>query len=328
MRILIVGSGKAWRFEATVERAFRRAGHTTLLLDDRQATRRLGRRLTQRWLLARAQRFDPDFVLLSKCLGTELTTVERLIRGRGNAMWYSDPQWYPHLERPDISHIAGVARRANVLFVPAFAQEWAAIGANARFLPFAGDRDIRPARVTTARSGVAFLGAAYDPARVEFIAAVARNAPLTVWGPGWERYADFIPWSGRTVEGAEFARVCSGAAITLGVTSAAAEGHPYYTDRMFLVILAGGFYLGEGGYNPPGMLRGGEHCAWFESRDECVERIRYYLAHPDERERIREQGERFVRAYHTYDQRIHNFLSGEAWVSPLDASSATSPSDP
>lgn len=314
MRILILGSNKQWRLEATLERAFKRAGHTTLLLDDRRATQLLGRRVAQRWLRARATRFSADFVLLSKSLGADLETVHHLVRDRPNAMWYSDPQWYPHLDRPDIAHIASVARIANVLFVPAFESEWRRIGANARFLPFAADRDIMPIVPSAPRSGVAFLGAAYDRGRMEFLADIAARIPLTVWGPGWKNYSDRVPWSGRTAEGIDFARVCSSAAVTLGITAANATGYPYYTDRMFIVILAGGFYLGEGGLNPPGLLQDGEHCAWYGTREECIDRIRYYLASPAERERIRIAGERFVREHHTYDNRIQNILSGTAFT--------------
>jgi hypothetical protein len=87
MRILIVGSARSWRIESCFERAFRRARHKTLLVDDRRLARMIGRAATQRWLRLRLERFKPDFVLLSKCLGVELETVETMVRDRENAMW-------------------------------------------------------------------------------------------------------------------------------------------------------------------------------------------------------------------------------------------------
>ena len=36
MRILMIGSNNPWRMEAALERAFHRAGHDTLLIDDRR----------------------------------------------------------------------------------------------------------------------------------------------------------------------------------------------------------------------------------------------------------------------------------------------------
>src|SRR5690606_15638098 len=112
---------------------------------------------------------------------------------------------------------------------------------------------------------------------------------------------------------------CSNAAIVLGLTAKNATGFPYYTDRMFIAMLAGGFYLGEGGYHPPGLLEDGVHCGWFTDMESCREKIRYYLHHPDEREAIRRAGEEFVRRYHTYDQRIQHFLTGEAWSDPQNS---------
>src|SRR5918997_2358742 len=117
MRILLIGSDKTWRMERGIESALRRMGHETLLLDDRRLKRNVGRALAQRWVLWRARRFDPEFVFLSKCLGLELETVRRVIRGRRNAMWYMDPQWYREIDRWDVGHALGVARLADTFHV-------------------------------------------------------------------------------------------------------------------------------------------------------------------------------------------------------------------
>ena len=84
-----------------------------------------------------------------------------------------------------------------------------------------------------------------------------------------------------------------------------------------MVILAGGFYLGQGTPGLTEMLRDGDHCAWYKDIESCLEKIAYYLVKPQQRERIRREGQVFVRDHHTFDQRIHNLLSGEAFVNPL-----------
>jgi spore maturation protein CgeB len=61
----------------------------------------------------------------------------------------------------------------------------------------------------------------------------------------------------------------------------------------------------------------GDHCAWYTDLDSCIERIDYYLKNSATRERVRRQGQHFVSEYHTFDQRIHNLLSGEEFVNPL-----------
>jgi spore maturation protein CgeB len=85
-----------------------------------------------------------------------------------------------------------------------------------------------------------------------------------------------------------------------------------------MVILAGGFYLGHGTPGLTAMLRGGDHCAWYNDIDSCLDKIGYYLENVASRERIRREGEAFVRRHHTFDQRIHNLLSGEAFVNPIE----------
>jgi hypothetical protein len=319
MRVLIIGSAHPWRMERAIERALRRAGHTTLLLDDRKLKRTIGRTLTQRWVSSRANRFDADFVFLSKCRALELETVARIIEGRDNAMWYHDPQWHRDLDRPDIGHIAAVGRLAKTFFITGFVEEWRAHGLRAKLLPAAGDSAIAPEPYNPRfASEVTFIGTGYDPERAKFLLQVAREFRLRVWGLGWERWARELNWGGRPVEGDEFEAVCSSSLITLGVNPARAAGASTYTsDRTWMVLLAGAFLLTPGTEGMKRMLRGGEHCAWYDDIESCIAQISYYLANAGERQRIQSEGEKFARMYHTYDQRIENLLQHREFVNPI-----------
>jgi spore maturation protein CgeB len=83
------------------------------------------------------------------------------------------------------------------------------------------------------------------------------------------------------------------------------------------VMLAGGFYLAE--YTPgvASMLKDGEHCAFYTDAESCVSQVDRYLADATARNEIRASGEAFVRAHHTYDQRIANLLEDREFVNPL-----------
>lgn len=319
LRILLVGSDNPWRMETAVECAFRRLGHTTLLIDDRRMKRRIGRSLTQRWATWHASRFRPDFVFLSKCLALDPETVAAIINGRPNAMWYHDPQWYRDLDRPDIAHIATIGRLARTFFVTGFEAEWRAHGLNARFLPAAGDAGIRPVpHDEKFASDVAFIGTGYDADRAKLLMRVARDQNVRVWGPGWDEWKEPLNWDGKSVEGRDFAAVCSSSRVVLGINPTRAVGGVSYTsDRTWMVMLAGGFYLAQ---RTPGlavMLREGEHCAFYDNAASCVEQCRTYLGDPSARNRIRAAGEAFVRANHTYDQRVTNLLENREFVNPL-----------
>jgi hypothetical protein len=305
--------------ERATERALRRAGHDTLLIDDRRAKRLLGWRLTQRWALFHARRYEPDFVFLSKCLTLDPKTVTAIIDDKPNAMWYHDPQWYRNVDRLDIGHIASVGKLSRTFFVSGFDAEWRALGLPAKYLPAAGDAAIIPASFDARfASDVTFIGTGYDPARSAILLEVAKKHDVRVWGLGWEEWREPLKWSGKPVEGKKFAAVCSSSKITLGINPAIAKGGSNYTsDRTWMAILAGAFYLGQGTPGMREMLRDGEHCAWYDDAVDCVKQCDRYLGDAAAREKIRAAGEKFVRANHTYDQRIANLLSGEAWTNPL-----------
>lgn len=321
MRILLIGSDNPWRMEAAVERALRRAGHATLLIDDRRFKRLAGRGLTQRWATWHARRFRPDFVFLSKCLALDPETVASIVNDVPNAMWYHDPQWHRDLHRPDIAHITTIGRLARTFFVTGFEKEWRDNGLEAVFLPAAGDAGIRPVpHDVRFASDIAFIGTGYDPDRARLLLDVASRFDLRVWGPGWDQWREPLQWTGRSVEGRDFAAVCSSAKITLGINPArAAGGQDYTSDRTWMVMLAGAFYLAERTPGVAAMLAEGEHCAFHSGPASCIEQCERYLSSPGERNEIRLAGEEFVRAHHTYDQRIANILENRQFVNPLAA---------
>lgn len=305
--------------ERSTERALKRAGHRTSLFDDKGYRRIFGQRLTQRLALARVRRFQPDFVFLSKCQNLDLETVEEIIADRPNSMWYHDPPSYRKIHKPDVAHVAAVGRLSQTFFVSGFVEEWAKLGLPAKFLPSAADLELGPTTPDRkAASDVAFIGTGYDASRADFLIKVAHRYDLKVWGPAWERWRTQLKWNGGAIEGKEVARVCSSAKINLGLNPAIAKGATdYASDRMWIVIQAGGFYLGQATPGVTELLREGDHCAWYKDLESCLDRCAYYLANPATRERIRREGQVFVRDHHTFDQRIHNLLSGEAFVNPL-----------
>jgi hypothetical protein len=313
--------------ERAVQRALERAGHSTLLFDDRRSARWLGRTLTQPRARRAAQRFRPDFVFLSKCHALNLETVADIIRDVPNAMWFHDPQWHRDLDKPAIAQIAAVGRLAQTFFVTGFVDEWRAHGLNARFLPAAGAAEIVPVpRDPLWATTAAFVGSGYDPTRAEFLCDLSRRVPTRVYGPGWERWRAQLSWNGGEVAGADFARACSSAEFTLGILPARAAGATVYaSDRMWMVILAGGLYLGPAAAGVEELLRGAEHCVWYRDLDDCVSAIERLMGDAGERRRIRATGERFVRTHHTYDARVPYLLSGASWQNPLAPTPAAAP---
>jgi len=164
---------------------------------------------------------------------------------------------------------------------------------------------------------VTFIGTGYDPDRAQFLVDVAKRLDVRVWGPGWEEWKKSVNWTGRSVEGKEFAAVCSSSKITLGINPTRAVGGTSYTsDRTWMAMLGGAFYMTQRTPGVAAMLKDGAHCAFYDDAESCIDKCRYYLANDSVRMRIRDEGERFVRANHTYDQRIVNILENRAYVIP------------
>lgn len=305
--------------ERSTERALKRAGHTTRLFDDKRSKQLLGSSFVQRRALSIANSFKPDFVLLGKCQALTLDTVSKIISGKPNAMWYHDPPSFRNIKRPDVKHVADVGKMSQTFFVSGFVDEWKKLGLPAKFLPSAADRDLGPRKPeSNLGSDVTFIGTGYDRTRAAFLGKIAKRFELKVWGPGWEEWRKELNWTGRSVYGPPFASVCSSSKIVLGINPNIARGATNYTsDRTWMVIQAGGFYLGEGTDGITSLLREGDHCAWYKDLEQCLDRCAYYLGNPAARERVRRQGQHFVAEHHTFDQRINNLLSGEEFHNPL-----------
>jgi spore maturation protein CgeB len=78
--------------------------------------------------------------------------------------------------------------------------------------------------------------------------------------------------------------------------------------RLFEATGCGGFVLTEGRPAVGEFFEPGREVATFDSRADLVEKVRYYLAHPEEREAIAEAGCRRAHRDHTYEIRLHQFL--------------------
>jgi spore maturation protein CgeB len=53
-----------------------------------------------------------------------------------------------------------------------------------------------------------------------------------------------------------------------------------------------------------------EDCIYYNNIDDCIDKIRYYAEHEDERLKIAENGYRLVREKHTYESRVAEILEG------------------
>jgi spore maturation protein CgeB len=144
------------------------------------------------------------------------------------------------------------------------------------------------------RHDVVFVGTAVDT-RIRRIGRLMAERSLDVhvygglWGRHPVRYRHPSRFHGR-VDGEHYAALVAGSRIALGYVSA--SNRDEYTHRSIEIPACGGFFLGERTATHAALYEEGAEAEFFETDRECLDKIRYYLAHEADRRRIAEAGHR------------------------------------
>lgn len=141
------------------------------------------------------------------------------------------------------------------------------------------------------RAPVSFIGS-YEAERAELIGGLARaGIPVRIWGNLWDRWPNPVPGvtvEGRDVIGDDYARAISAADINLCFLRKLNRDRK--TSRSFEIPACGGFMLAERTDEHLGLFKEGVEAEYFNSDDELIEKVKYYLANPEERKQIAAAG--------------------------------------
>ena len=159
---------------------------------------------------------------------------------------------------------------------------------------------------------VGFIGA-FEKERADAIwFLVTSGIPVRVWGEGWgtgwKEWAAFHRHPGLKVEdravfGIEYAKAICSFDINLGFLRKL--NRDLQTQRSVEIPACGAFLLAERTEEHLKLFEEGAEAEFFGSRDELLEKCRYYLAHPDARRRISAAGrERCLRSDYSYDGQV------------------------
>jgi len=313
MRVVVLGAGGAHKTEASIVRAARSLGHACRLVNVVTWTRYAGP-LPRRAIRYAAESFEPDFVVLTRhAILSGEPELRAMLRGRDAAFWYFDPQ-----PKPQVLALGRLVGRMYLTYLAQLEYYRAAGIGEVRFLPQGVDpeRD-RPASTAPAElvCDASFVGSGQYPHRYPVLRAVGAVCRLQLRGPGWEAAPRDLPVAGGPVHGRRLAQVIRGASVSLG-----ASAHPEQdadrasaSNRMWKVLGAGGFYLGQHVPDIEAFAVPGRHCAWYRTAADAAEQARHYLDRPDERRRIAEAGRAHALAHHTYAKRLELLLSGQSY---------------
>lgn len=173
-------------------------------------------------------------------------------------------------------------------------------------------RELSPDEMSRFSSDFCFIGHR-ETHYVECLKAVRRvEGRLRVWGPGWRKYARFHAWvraivSGDGVWGDDYALALN--ATSIGLCFLSKRYPETTTTRTFEIPGCRTFMLAERTEHHRELFEEGKEAEFFDSPEELVDKIRHYLLHPDQRQRIAAAGyERCLRSGYSDHNRMRQML--------------------
>lgn len=252
-------------------------------------------------IVSAARRVKPDVLWLDKGIFVRRRTIETIktenpdcfvIGFSPDDMYARHNRSYQFDRQMDLYHAFLTTKSYNV------AELQSSGCANVVFVPNAYDpRTHRPMPLDTEAqrlgAAVAFIGT-YEPDRAKFLRKLAlAGIPVRIWGADWQKWRDRPPGAvveGRPIYGDDYARAISATAINL--TFLRKTNRDLQTTRSIEIPAAGGFMLAERTDEHRELFEEGVEAEFFGSDAELIEKCRYYLAHPEERQRIADAGRR------------------------------------
>jgi spore maturation protein CgeB len=326
MRILYIGpdyagsNGTCWRD------AFCELGHDVRTIDDekyyspRGFAGKLAQRVHRRPLraqtdalnaavLKQAREFKPEMTFYIKAYYVLPETVDATRRFGLNFAFMNDDMFMPGIST--FTFLENIKRMDCILTTKSFSvREYHAAGSPlAIYVPNAYDPRIHyPAQPSDAEraqyeADVAFIGN-FRPWKANFLSHLAKfktEFKLNVWGPDWHNMTRVDHWihtwkwlalrdcvRGRGLWCAEMGKAIQSTKIMLGLVLR--EVRDLHTSRSFQIPACGGFMLGERTEEHRMYFTEDKEAVYFSSQQELIDKVRFYLAHDNLRQRIAEAG--------------------------------------
>jgi hypothetical protein len=157
---------------------------------------------------------------------------------------------------------------------------------------------------------IAFVGEG-DADRLPYFLTLAKELPdvnLALYGGLWNRHPATRRYFRGNVRGRDFRMALGGAKIAVNLIRR--ENRDDHVMRTFEGPACGAFMLNERTDEHLKLFEEGSEAAYFGSAEELVDKARYYLAHDNERERIRAAGyARVMASGHAYKNRLIDILN-------------------
>jgi hypothetical protein len=318
-RILFIGEQSTGSNAASVERALRRAGHVVAVVDpqilrlenDPPLRLRVAGRLLRRWLrqevgrqvLLAAQSFAADLMVVYKGNLLPRWALES-VKARGVYCLNVWPDVSVAVHGTEILECLPLYDRilTTKSFGPRDLRE-KGIATPSEFVPDVYDPDIE--RIVEAQEAdqaimgcdAGFIGT-WSPKKARYLRVLAEQAPevqVRVWGNQWTSRLSSLGELANVVQGRPvvadlYALAIACTKINIALLSeirVGASSGDLTTSRTFEIPACGGFMLHERTDEVVSFFEEDTEIACFGDETELVAKIRYYLAHDGEREKMR-----------------------------------------
>ena len=161
-------------------------------------------------------------------------------------------------------------------------------------------------------SDVCFIGA-WEREREAYLAHLVVNAiSVSIWGRYWERgkYWNLLKtsWRGTGLRGEEYVKALCAAKICLCFLRK--QNRDQQNSRTFEIPACGAFMLAERTREHLELFEEGKETEFFSTKEELLEKVRYYLNHEEERKEIGKAGrERCLKSGYSNHDRLRWMFS-------------------
>lgn len=268
-------------------------------------------------LLEYARSINPDFIFVLKGEPLFIETLKTLKKETNAVLfnWFGDDPW----EFPIFSGKVSPYYDFFFTYDPYSVKLYRENGhKNAYHLCYGYDPDtvnkieLSDADKNKYNCEVAFIGSHY-PKREELLSQIKNKFDLKIWGRGWKNTSCEDAYKGSALYGFEMLKAMKCTKILLNIHKGFEEGIEASGSGLNLRVIegsaCGSFQLTNFQADLPNRFEVGKEIASFETWEEAVEKINYYLQNEDERKSIASAGyQRFLKD-HTLQKRFKEMFS-------------------
>ena len=307
MRVFIIAKSKRHtRIYYYFKKAFQRQGHPACWIKYLKLKSYLGERTATVLVDKLMSVYQPDLLFFH---GRDISD-ELLLKAKKRmpvVMYYDD---CIRGSRRSFAEVIKQGRQADIMYLTNRGEvaQYREHGINARFIT--GGCDPTAHRMVGRtdplyQSDVAFIGRPNTPERAEFMQVLAKEFDLKLWGSGWDKYG--LSAVATDVYASEYRQICAGSKIMLG-WNIDPTIDLYFSNRTWYTLGCGGFLLTAYSPSLQELLGRGQELDWFETVEECCEKIEYYLQHDEERQKIARAGYQLAHNEYSYDTMVNRII--------------------